>query len=398
MKRPKPIHYRGGIITPTAAGTFRACVNAAYRKFRKTLKTQAKAEGWIDDTVLSAAAGIRPLDFTETQDARRALAMLPAGATLAEAAREYAARHAGPVVSVMMPAAVKQFLAEKREAGLREKSLYTLKSRLTRLAEAFADKTPSEIRPPDLLAWLDRGGYQGETRDNFRRDWVGFWAWARRMGYATDNPAEAITRPARDEILPGILTLAEVRRLFARAEKKPTGGETDFRRLVPFLAVGFFAGVRPAELLRLTWGDVRAVPGEIRIGPAASKTRQQRFVKILPNLEAWLAVFGPRPGRLAPLKEAWLGKSLRALRRAAKIKSWPADCARRCFASYHYAAYEDAPTTAAMMGHAGLDVFFRHYRGLARKSDGLAYFATVPGMKTRSYSANSRPTLSQVVA
>ena len=59
--------------------------------------------------------------------------------------------------------------------------------------------------------------------------------------------------------------------------------------MVPFLAIGAFAGLRSAEIQRLDWADLKESFIEVTAGNA--KTRSRRLVPIQPNLAKWLAIY-----------------------------------------------------------------------------------------------------------
>ena len=56
------------------------------------------------------------------------------------------------------------------------------------------------------------------------------------------------------------------------------------------LAIQAFAGVRTAELLRLTWHDLERRGGHIEITAKQAKTAARRLIPISENLAGWLRV------------------------------------------------------------------------------------------------------------
>ena len=60
-------------------------------------------------------------------------------------------------------------------------------------------------------------------------------------------------------------------------------------RLLPFVAIGAFAGLRTAEIVRLQQPEVRFAQNVIAIKAAKSKTASRRLAPILPILATWLA-------------------------------------------------------------------------------------------------------------
>ena len=65
---------------------------------------------------------------------------------------------------------------------------------------------------------------------------------------------------------PGILTVEECEKLLRAAE------QTD-RGMIPWLALGLFCGIRPEEIRRLTWENVKIDRGFVEISGDASKVR-----------------------------------------------------------------------------------------------------------------------------
>lgn len=95
--------------------------------------------------------------------------------------------------------------------------------------------------------------------------------------------------------------------------------------LIPYLALGFFAGIRPDELGRLRGGRIGAE--YILLDGSVTKTRDTRSVEIRPNLRAWLDAHPPPPEKpVAPLSRRRLYDALpRELYEAAAIdgaKEW----------------------------------------------------------------------------
>ena len=80
--------------------------------------------------------------------------------------------------------------------------------------------------------------------------------------------------------------------------------------------------------------------------------------------------------RVALDSPAHIRQAKKAVRRA--FGPWPQDVARHSYASYAYEECKDAVRVASEMGHAGTEVFFRHYRALAAPGSSAEYFAILP--------------------
>jgi hypothetical protein len=104
-----------------------------------------------------------------------------------DAAREYLANHA--VNEVKLGKAVEEFLAEKEKAGSRSKTTISYRSHLKALRADYEETMVGRISAATLLGWFDRRGLTGTTRDNYRRTFVNFFGWCRRLEYCLANPA-----------------------------------------------------------------------------------------------------------------------------------------------------------------------------------------------------------------
>ena len=165
------------------------------------------------------------------------------------------------------------------------------------------------------------------------------------------------------------LTLAQTRALLDHAQ-------THAPRFLPYLPLCLFAGLRPAECLRLRPPDIG--PEYILLTEAHTKTAQARTVAIRTNLRAWLTAYPlPDTGPTHGLSEPRFKRLLAAAAREAGIP-WAQDILRHSFASYAYETSRDASATAYEMGHQGTAIFFRHYRGLVPPGSGQTFFAIFP--------------------
>jgi len=159
-------------------------------------------------------------------------------------------------------------------------------------------------------------------------------------------------------------------------------------RLVPYIAIGAFAGLRDAELKRLDWKEVRLDKKHIEVKAWKSKTAQRRFVTISDNLLKWLKPYKQDSGPIIPLSNApgYVGKPSKKLvyqlrkeaRIAAGVEKWISNALRHSFCSYHYAMYEDAGKTAAQAGHTSPTTTFAHYRDLVEKPEAEKYWNIFP--------------------
>lgn len=336
---------------------------AAARAFADTLTREARKIG-------QAAAGLSPHDRI---DAARARALLPAGVGIMEAVSFYLAHAPARTEAPAFALTVADYLAEKQTVGLRPHTLADARARCGMLAVAFGGRSVAAVSAADLSALLSRFG--PVNAGNYRRHAAAFFAWCVRRGYRPDNPALSVPAPKTEAKPPGIFTPREAAALLNAAAGM-------YARLVPPLAFGFFAGLRPAEVLALDWSSVHYGVRLVRVEAATAKTRRTRLVDILPALEAWTRPHAKTAGRVGvPLCVA--RRHLTGILKAAGVACWPFNGLRHSFASYHLAAFEDAGKTALQLGHTGgLGVLYAHYRAIVTREDAARFWSIRPGCST----------------
>jgi integrase len=263
--------------------------------------------------------------------------------------------------AITLPEAAQVYLAKKTSESLRQLSLQQIRWKLGLLTQAFGNKTPNTITPTHLEHWFAQRKWTRSTIDGVIAKIGPFFTWCVREGYCESNPCKAVKRPRSDDSPPAIFTPTEAQKLLQAALRYD-------RRLIPYLAIGLFAGVRPLEIERLTWADIS--DRYIEITAAKAKTRQRRLVSLLDNLKEWLALGGDLP--LMNKR-----KRLARLLKLAQLK-WQPDIMRHSFASYHLAMHTSADKTALELGHRDSKMLFAHYRELVTQEAAQAYWSIRP--------------------
>jgi integrase len=146
----------------------------------------------------------------------------------------------------------------------------------------------------------------------------------------------------------------------------------------PAIAIGAFAGLRTAEILRLDWREVDLDSGLIEVTAKKAKTAKRRLVEISANLKDWLILDQKSQGKVYPL--GWRSYHEDAAN-AAHFHSleWPQNGLRHSFASYHLALHQNAPALALEMGQTSPRMIFDHYREVVTREEAEKYWAIRPG-------------------
>ena len=159
-------------------------------------------------------------------------------------------------------------------------------------------------------------------------------------------------------------------------------------RFVAYLAIGGFAGLRHAELMRLDWSDVKLAQSTIVVSAKAAKTAQRRTVPIQPNLQKWLAPLARLSGALFKGDGSRFLNHVTSVARACEFP-WPHNGLRHSFASYRMAQRKNAAEVALEMGNSP-QMIFRHYRELVSPQDAAKWWAIEPAADGKIVSIRAR--------
>lgn len=307
------------------------------------------------------------LSNAQTIDARRALERLAeAGLSMSlDRAVELALpllRASGRHISV--EALLEEFVTMK-ESEWRLKTARNFREVAKKFCLLHGQKAVADITPALLREWLLSFGRPAYAAGLIRTLRPAF-SYAYRQGLIPESPFTKM-EPIRVQKRQGvdIFTPQEARELMDAA---PADCKAAFALLL-------FAGVRPLELTRLTWENIRE--GYIHITPAIAKTEQVRNIEIEPCLQAWLnsCVCGAPHESIIPTN--WKRKS-QDVRRAVGLGSRQ-DVARHSYATYHLAKYKDRAALEENMGHTcGSAMLMRHYRAATTPAEAEAYWAILP--------------------
>ena len=412
------------------------------RQVFPTLKKARLEAGIIGNQMTKGDLGSADLTNADRASYQRAITLLrPVGVPLELAASEYAAakqrlgsvslseavdyymkRHPVHRAPKKTGEVMAEIMAAKRGDKLSDRYLKQLEYDLVRFTKRF----PGEIEPisgSDIDAWLRGLEIGPRTRNNLRNSVQALFNFAIARKYLPRDHDELdavpIAKDADGEI--EIFTPEEMTELLAVATPKQ----------IPFLAIGAFAGVRHAELQRLSWSNLKEDAGIIEIRAGTAKTASRRVIPLLPNLAAWLAEIRSREGKLCPYanmvlqfveltrlvngkrREAWAlangvseeklkSEEKRARERLAKLSksesrsrkrilpgadtaeeegwaafAWKHNALRHSFISYRVADVQNVAQVALEAGNS-TGMIFKHYRELVRPADAKKWFAIAP--------------------
>ena len=364
-----------------------------------------------DGEALECLAGIRLLE-------RKGL-LVPG--VIKQAIQEFVDRH--PEAT---PTLVKDFFEEwlknKTYTTTSRETVFSAKSKIRAFINLHGDKPLVSITQQDCENFCYDHRVSKTTQGNRVGYLKDFFSYEQDMGKigaeTTSHPCYRLRKPKRiqdsEDKIPWSLEDFETLLRFSLENE-------DRYHATAHLLIGAYAGVRMNEmrLLRFETNGVDIERGEIYIPARIAKTKSSRIIQMHPSLRIALkrlesrsrskprkycrkdalrptdpksAVYYPKHIKKfrsmlhLPLSEG--GANLPIIDEGGLVKkdskgvvhttgpsAWLKNGLRSGFATYYYMLTGSAEQTAKIMGHSeGLNVFFNHYRRMAREGDGEKFF------------------------
>ncbi len=342
---------------------------------KKDFSTESRAKTYI---LQLKAHHAHPVALTDeqTREAHALYIRLPGGLKLTEAVERGIAIWQRERTGCTFAAVLQQVITAKQISGKSKKHLGDIRQKGGRFATLVGHRPIASIEPAEVRGWLaglrkiikgcngapDTLGMplDSESHNCYHRILSLVFGFAVREGYIPANPMAAVEKT---KVVPrpvGILAPQEARLLLAAAAAHKFdehGTPAQLSAILPVIALGLFAGLRPEETYWLEWSQVDWERRQLDITKGKTAARP-RYVPIHPTLLMWLEPYRQWEGRVAPTA---MFRTLAKIRRKADLFSWPKDVLRHSYASYTLPLDPDVHTLAAKMGNS-VAVIHKHYR------------------------------------
>jgi len=360
----------------------RADIERDVDKFYKSMRTGNPA-------VLSngsAAPVLRPreaLDYREARDALDSAGF--AGLTVLEVARQFIRDNQG-VMRISLKDAYDEYVSSFPE--LQSAHVDSIRARVGRSVLALdANRAVCDITPREVAEMMksEFGSLAPKTFNGNLTYLRSFFEWCRKpvRRYCRENPTATIEKRPEPYEEPKFMTPEDASSLFRIVEEERTRWACH-EEIVWWLALNFFAGMRGAEIHRLTGKDVNLDEGWVRVAKPKGYQHgvRPRMVPLTDAAKAWLRAY-PLPRAVKPDERVFqsiakpddfadhLKYGVRG--RVPLTKN----CGRHTFVTMHVAAYGDPRKTEILVGTSA-SMRVNHYMGLATRLQGEAYFAIRP--------------------
>jgi integrase len=269
---------------------------------------------------------------------------------------------------IIFSEAAKAFLKHKQLENCRPSYLKDIETRMNALSE-FDSRQLSEISAEELVEFMQDREMGEVSWNNWRRNLRVFFTWCQVQEWVRKNPALGIPEKKVDEEEVDILSLDEARKLLKTTMES-------YRRQVPWLVLGMFAGMRRSEAQAAQWEDIDWEQNVIKVRSAKLRSVSTRYVELTPPARAFLEIFKQDSG---PINSGIYARrnELKEISEKTGI-----DCSRNIyrhsFGSYHLAAHRNRHATMDQMGHENLQTFVRFYRRPIPKLLAEAYWLLSP--------------------
>lgn len=277
---------------------------------------------------------------------------------------------AAPMVRRTLKQAVQETIEAKQNENLRVRYVTELENYLEKFASGRSEMFIDRVTVADVEQWFDKRGEALSTRRSNLGRLSAMFDVCWRRDYIKENICLKITPPKLDEKPPAILTPAQAASLLKLCRKQ-------WPKMLPWLAFGMFAGIRPEEIEKLTWDDVDMKQRHVEVTAAASKTRDRRIVPLNDTALAWLKVckIGKPADMVAP-ETSSLRRYRRALKDAAGVE-WVQDILRHTAASYLLQLHQDAGKVSHWNGHS-VRTLETKYKNIVTPDDCKKFWSLTP--------------------
>ena len=304
--------------------------------------------------------------------------------TLGRAMSEYVAWRKDNNVSIKLSEAINKYLNEYLPRRGKTASLGACRYQLERMLETLGDMplvrltsgkvegyiTHMENRSHGVARSRPRGQYASlRTQHVVLHVIHAFLAFCKKSGYISKNCADGVILPALPSNDPKAYSPEDIAYAISLFD------DDKYTKL--YVCMAAFTGIRPAELGRLRWRDIKIPDKVIFLSSLKTKTRVRRAVKIPDNLMEWLAEWQPMFGTdemIFPDLAQYQWRFLSKFRKGRKVIF---DGLRHSCASYLLALTGNSSVTAEQLGHS-VKILKTHYMDLVHKEDAERFFNITP--------------------
>jgi integrase len=310
------------------------------------------------------------LDSEARYEAAKAADLLrPYGKTILDAVHFYRAHLDKEVTSISVSELCTRVKAEfqrRLEKGEASKKHFTTMGETLRYFEGkFATRGIKTLSGTEIKAWLAHTSWKIKTRNRYLGYIKNIFGIAKDWGLVSVSPLSETNgfHDSRRGVKVEILAPDEMTRFLVALD-------SDW---IPFFSLNAFTGLRPEEISRLDWSEVKLDRSLIDLPMEKSKNKRRKLIEVPDNLKAFLTSHVKPDGPVIPKKKLQLARE-KAVEKS-NVK-WKQNCLRHSFCSYAVAIH-GLEWTADQADH-DIRILKRDYREKVTKEDAEKYWAILP--------------------
>lgn len=348
---------------------------ATGRVKRRFFNTKEEAQKWCAE-LMASRGSISSFWFgLSVQDQQIIIGLVTAanGAKALAEIVEIGRRHACGSKQITVPMAVDDFISAKKADGLSEDWMRAYEATLDKQFAADFSCNVADLRSPAIDDWLRKTTHP-RTRNNKRGQILTFLRWLQDRELVSQAIQWRLTRANIKRGEPSILTPKQMQAILEFEQRDNSMREMP---MVPYLALGAFAGLRTKEIQRLDWSAIDFKRGLIHVGIEVVKQHRSakpRIVPAQPNLLAWIKPFAKESGPV--VEHSNLSSALLKLAKSAGV-DWDKNALRHSYTSYRVASTQNEAQVATEIGDL-VTTMKRHYKQAVSPDIGFEWFNIRP--------------------
>ena len=295
--------------------------------------------------------------------------------SLLDAARFYMRHHGHGITGKSVSEAFEAFLEAKTKAQRSPLYLKDIRLRVGTFAKGFSCEV-RQLSAQDVADWLEALDVTARTVNNtalLLRTFFGFCQTRQWLSKDVDL-MERVTKKNQAKQDIEIFTPSELHKLLHAASP----------RLATAIAIQAFAGIRTAELMRMTWDDLERRKGYVEVSASKAKTASRRLIPIHANLSVWLRRKKKEgdENRVWPVIESEYYEQLAKLAEKTGVP-WKKNALRHSFISYRVAESKNMAATSLEAGNSPR-VIQSNYLELVTEKEAKEWFGIVPAKGSKN--------------
>jgi integrase len=331
------------------------------RTFHKTEEAAEKA--WSTHCARLKRFGTDALHFSaeELREFAEARRIIP-GVDLREAAQFFRHHHPDGAAETTIAEAVAAYLEHQSKKALSKRHMDALRLHCETFAQDLPTRSIRAIGGNDLLLWLQGLRCEPRTARNYAGSLASFFNWCERRGLVSRSPAKSIHETDMPRAIPKAKTVLTV----DQCAKLMDFMAAHYPKYVPWHALQLFAGIRRAEVGRMTWDCLDLEAKTVTLfgfedGKRIVKTGDDWVLHDLPaSLWEWLREF-PGKGKIRvpgnDTIERIRGEELPSI----GIPTWPKNAMRHTFCTMLMSLHGDAAKVANWSRHTNAAQLYKSY-------------------------------------